>query len=233
MALGSLKQAIRIPQKLRPPRTAVAVVGKGHTLESFWGSMLLVIFFGELVPLAPKAQTKQQLLFFCQTCKGKVSWLASGSGSQAQKKGPKDRDQRIKYESFYFLSKTTQQKFVQKEIVLLLIFLFLSKTVFRAHPSKKGVGAQMPLVYEGQKKAVSRQPCFWGLTSQLSSLNLCPFFLAARVGEREDSLPKPLGSLLSSFRRKIILWNEDSTEKETATTFLFLCLSNSRAQRDK
>ena len=41
--------------EVEAPRTAVAVVGKGHTLESFWGSMLLVIFFGELVPLAPKA----------------------------------------------------------------------------------------------------------------------------------------------------------------------------------
>ena len=151
---------------------------------------------------------------------------------------PKKRDPKIETSALntrvsIFFPKPLNKNLYKKRLSHFSFFLFLSKTVFRAHPSKKGVGAQMPLVYEGQKKAVSRQPCFWGLTSQLSSLNLCPFFLAARVGEREDSLPKPLGSLLSSFRRKIILWNEDSTEKETATTFLFLCLSNSRAQRDK
>ena len=97
----------------------------------------------------------QQLLFFCQTCKGKVSWLASGSGSQAQKKGPKEREKTsaLNTRVSIFFPKPLNKNSYKKDCPTSHFFLFLLKTVFRAHPSKKGVGAQMPLVYEGQKKS--------------------------------------------------------------------------------
>ena len=95
---------------------------------------------------------------------------------------------------------------------------------FKAHKKKKrGVGAQV-LVYECQKKrdlrhniqtrAQGRQAGRQTGFLHKALLLICvPFFLS--LVAREDSLPKPLGSLLSSFSQwKIIPWQKLS--------FLFL-----------